>query len=77
MDQVIDVMMSFFKLAIDLFAIETVFDMLWREHKKAKRERRGLTVREQDAPSVSLDELAEVYGGDQMEANEVEVALER
>lgn len=40
-------------------------------------EHRGLTVREQDAPSVSLDELAEVYGSDQMEANEVEVALER
>lgn len=40
-------------------------------------ERRGLTVREQDAPSVSLDELAEAYGDDQMEANEVEVALER
>lgn len=40
-------------------------------------ERRGLTVREQDAPSVSLDELAEVYGSDQMEADEVEVALER
>lgn len=40
-------------------------------------ERRGLTVREQDAPSVSLDELAEVYGSGQMEAGEVEVALER
>lgn len=40
-------------------------------------ERRGLTVREQDAPSVSLDELAEVYGDDKMEADEVEVALER
>lgn len=40
-------------------------------------ERRGLTVREQDAPSVSLDELAEVYGSDQMEMDEVEVTLER
>lgn len=40
-------------------------------------ERRGLTIREQDAPSVLLDELAEAYGGDQVEANEVEVALER
>lgn len=40
-------------------------------------ERRGLTVREQDAPSVSLDELADVYGDDKMEADDVEVALER
>ncbi|WP_147351863.1 hypothetical protein [Collinsella sp. AF38-3AC] len=39
-------------------------------------ERRGLTVREQDEPSVSLDELAEVYGN-QAEPDEVEVALER
>lgn len=39
-------------------------------------ERRGVTVREQDGPSVSLDELAEVYGN-QAEADEVEVALER
>lgn len=39
MNQVIDAMMPFFKLAIVLFAIETVFDMFWREHKKAKRER--------------------------------------
>lgn len=39
-------------------------------------ERRGLTVREQDGPSVSLDELAEVYG-DQAGTAEVEVALER
>lgn len=39
-------------------------------------ERRGLTVREQDEPSVSLDELAEVYGN-QVEPDEVEVALER
>lgn len=40
-------------------------------------ERRGLTVREQDAPSVSLDELAEVYGSEQMESDEVEVTPER
>lgn len=40
-------------------------------------ERRGLTVREQDAPSVSLDELAEVYADDLAETGEVEVALER
>lgn len=39
-------------------------------------ERCGLTVREQDGPSVSLDELAEVYG-DQAGTAEVEVALER
>lgn len=39
-------------------------------------ERRGLTVREQDGPSVSLDELAEVYG-DQAGTAEVEVVLER
>lgn len=39
-------------------------------------ERRGLTVREQDEPSVSLDELAEVYE-DQAGTAEVEVALER
>lgn len=39
-------------------------------------ERRGLTVREQDGPSVSLDELAEVYGY-QAGTAEVEVALER
>lgn len=39
-------------------------------------ERRGLTVREQDGPSVSLDELAEVYE-DQAGTAEVEVALER
>lgn len=39
MDQVMDAMMPFFTLAIVLFGIETVFDMLWREHKKAKRER--------------------------------------
>ena len=39
MDQVIDAMMPFFMLAIVLFAMETVFDMFWREHKKAKRER--------------------------------------
>lgn len=39
MDQVIDAMMPFFMLAIVLFGIETVFDMFWREHKKAKRER--------------------------------------
>lgn len=39
-------------------------------------ERRGLTVREQDGPSVSLDELAEMYG-DQAGTAEVEVALER
>ena len=39
-------------------------------------ERRGLTVREQDGPSVSLDELAEVYG-DQAGTAEVEVTLER
>lgn len=39
-------------------------------------ERRGLTVREQGGPSVSLDELAVVYG-DQAELDEVEVALER
>lgn len=32
-------MMPFFTLAIVLFGIETVFDMFWREHKKAKRER--------------------------------------
>lgn len=36
MNQVIDAMMPFFKLAIVLFVIETVFDMFWREHKKAK-----------------------------------------
>ena len=35
MDQVMDAMMPFFTLAIVLFGIETVFDMLWREHKKA------------------------------------------
>lgn len=46
MDQVIDAMMPFFKLAIVLFAIETVFDMLWREHKKAKREREREKKRE-------------------------------
>lgn len=39
MDQVMDAMMPFFTLAIVLFGIETVFDMFWREHKKAKRER--------------------------------------
>lgn len=39
MDQVIDAMMPFFMLAIVLFGIETVFDMFWRDHKKAKRER--------------------------------------
>ena len=38
-DQVTDAMMPFFTLAIVLFGIETVLDMLWREHKKAKRER--------------------------------------
>lgn len=31
--------MPFITLAIVLFGIETVFDMFWREHKKAKRER--------------------------------------
>ena len=39
MDQVIDAMMSFFTLAIVLFGTETVFNMLWREHNRAKRER--------------------------------------
>lgn len=39
MDQVIDAMMPFFMLAIVLFGIEAVFDMFWREHMKAKRER--------------------------------------
>lgn len=46
MDQVIDAMMPFFKLAIVLFAIEIVFDMFWREHKKAKRERERERKRE-------------------------------
>lgn len=46
MNQVIDAMMPFFKLAIVLFVIETVFDMLWREHKKAKREREREKKRE-------------------------------
>lgn len=46
MNQVIDAMMPFFKLAIVLFAIETVFDMFWREHKKAKREREREKKRE-------------------------------
>lgn len=46
MDQVIDAMMPFFKFAIVLFVIETVFDMFWREHKKAKREREREKKRE-------------------------------
>ena len=46
MNQVIDAMMPFFKLAIVLFVIETVFDMFWREHKKAKREREREKKRE-------------------------------
>ena len=46
MNQVIDAMMPFFKLAIVLFVIETVFDMLWREHKKARRERERERKRE-------------------------------
>lgn len=37
MEQMTDAMMPFFTLAIVLFGIETVFDMFWREHKKAKR----------------------------------------
>lgn len=41
-----DAMMPFFTLAIVLFGIETVFDMLWREHKKAKRERERVKKRE-------------------------------
>ena len=46
MNQVIDAMMPFFKFAIILFVIETVFDMLWREHKKTKREREREKKRE-------------------------------
>ena len=46
MDQVMDAMMPFFTLAIVLFGIETVFDMFWREHKKAKREREREKKRE-------------------------------
>lgn len=46
MEQITDALMSFFKLAIDLFAIEIVFDMLWREHKKARREREREKKRE-------------------------------
>lgn len=40
-------------------------------------ERMGLTVCEQDAPPVSLDELACVYGDGQVEIDGVEVPLER
>lgn len=46
MDQVIDAMLPFFTLAIVLFGIETVFDIFWREHKKAKREREREKKRE-------------------------------
>lgn len=46
MDQIIDAMMPFFTLAIVAFGIETVFDMFWREHKKAQREREREKKRE-------------------------------
>ena len=46
MEQMTDAMMPFFTLAIVLFGIETVFDMFWREHKKAKREREREKKRE-------------------------------
>lgn len=46
MNQVIDAMMPFFMLAIVLFGIEIMFDMFWREHKKAKREREREKKRE-------------------------------
>lgn len=46
MEQMTDAMMPFFTLAIVLFGIETVFDMFWREHKKAKRERDRAKKRE-------------------------------
>lgn len=46
MEQITDAMMPFFTLAIVLFGIETVFNMFWREHKKAKREREREKKRE-------------------------------
>lgn len=46
MDQVTDAIMPFMAFAFVLFGIETVFDMFWREHKKAKREREREKKRE-------------------------------
>lgn len=46
MDQVIDAIMPFMALAFVLMGIETVFDMLWREHKKVSREREREKKRE-------------------------------
>lgn len=52
MEQMTDAMMPFFTLAIVLFGIETVFDMFWREHKKAKREREREKKREMRTASM-------------------------
>lgn len=46
MDQITDAIMPFMALAFVLFGIETVFDMFWREHKKANREREREKKRE-------------------------------
>lgn len=46
MDQITDALMPFMALAFVLMGVEAVFNMLWREHKKAKREREREKKRE-------------------------------
>ena len=46
MEQMTDAMMPFFTLAIVLMGVETAFNMLWREHKRAKSERERVKRRE-------------------------------